>query len=268
MSKYEHHFRENNLSIAWAKAFVEVMKCPEISPLTITIDGLGAETITEDTRIRTLLDTSLSETGHISCETVAGTIFPMSFWNPAREAELLFSRYRRCRKRILKCHANHDGVYFDRLMAYGANNGDDGDDGDPVNQLAYIIRTYTKKGNHRRSALHASILDPRSDETDQRQRGFPCLQQVGFVPIKQKFLNVVAFYPTQHFYDKAYGNYLGLCRLGQFMAQEMDLTLTQLTCFVGVGKYTSKINKDPLRPLQDDMQDIINAYDASEVGDA
>ena len=157
MSNHKRHIIENNLSIAWAEAFLAVMKHPEVSPLTITIQGLDTGKITEDSRIRTLLDTSLSETEHISCETVAGTIFPMSFWNPKRDADLLFTRYLRCRERILKCPANHNGIYFDRLIAYGAN------DGEPVNQLAYIIKTYTKKGNHRRSALHAAILDPRSD---------------------------------------------------------------------------------------------------------
>jgi len=264
MSNDKQHIREKNLSIAWAKAFVEVMEHSEVSPLTITVDGLDTEEITEDRRIRTLLDTSLSETGHISCETVAGTIFPMSFWNPNREADLLFARYRRCRKRILQCPANHNGVYFDRLMAYGKDNGE------AVNQLAYIIKTYTEKDNHRRSALQATVLDPRSDESDQQRRGFPCLQQIGFVPMSKKRLNVVAFYPMQHLYNKAYGNYLGLCRLGQFMAQEMGLTLAQLTCFVGIGQYsnTDKIKKTPLRGFQKDIEDIVDEYKASEAGNA
>ena len=31
-------------------------------------------------------------------------------------------------------------------------------------------------------------------------------------------------------YERAYGNYLGLCRLGRFMAHEMGLTLSQIVC--------------------------------------
>ena len=45
-----------------------------------------------------------------------------------------------------------------------------------------------------------------------------------------------AFYATQQLFDKAYGNYLGLARLAGFMAREMGLDMTHLTCFVGVAK--------------------------------
>ena len=30
--------------------------------------------------------------------------------------------------------------------------------------------------------------------------------------------------------ERAYGNYLGLCRLGRFMAHEMGLKFDQMTC--------------------------------------
>ena len=254
MSSYPIHINEVNLSITWAKAFLSVMQHPEISPLTITITGLNDGFIKEDPNIRSLVDASLSETGHSSCETVAGTIFPMSLWNPQKNAEFLFYRYMRCRKQIRKCHHNCNGVYFDRLIAYGI------DYGEPVNQLDYIIKTYTEKGNHRRSALYASILDPKRDAKHQRQRGFPCLQQVGFVPMEHNLLNVVGFYPTEYIYDRGYGNYLGLCRLGQFMAKEMGLTLAQMTCFVGVGKYGNqqRITKSQLRDLEGAISKYVN----------
>ena len=43
-------------------------------------------------------------------------------------------------------------------------------------------------------------------------------------------LEVMAFYANQILLEKAYGNYLGLYRLGQFMAGEMGLKLTGVTC--------------------------------------
>ena len=48
-----------------------------------------------------------------------------------------------------------------------------------MNQLQHVIDTY-KLGNHRHSALQASIFDPSRDHTNSRRRGFPCLQQVAF----------------------------------------------------------------------------------------
>jgi hypothetical protein len=257
MSNHSKHINEENLSIAWARAFVEVMRHTEITPLTITVTGLDNGNIKEDSTIRYMLDTSLSETNHCSCESAAGTIFPLSLWNRKREADFLFRRYENCRKQIRKCPPNRNGVYFERLIAYGI------DYSEPVNQLEYIIETYTKKDNHRRSALYASILDPRCDDKHQKQRGFPCLQQVGFVPVNKKFLNIVGFYPMEYIYGRGYGNYLGLCRLGQFMAQEMGLTLSQMTCFIGVSRYGSskKIKKTALRNLEKNIKAYIEEYE-------
>ena len=126
---------------------------------------------------------------------------------------------------ILKYHSNRNGVYFQRLIAFGHElNMQDG-----VNQLEHVIQTWSG-GNHRRSALQAAVFDPRKDHTNQRQRGFPCLQQVAFARIGDNGLAVTGFYATQYMFERAYGNYLGLCRLGHFMAHEMGLRLSQVVC--------------------------------------
>lgn len=44
---------------------------------------------------------------------------------------------------------------------------------------------------------------------------------------------VVANYPAQYMFEKAYGNYLGLYNLGRFVADQLKLDLVQLTCVVG-----------------------------------
>lgn len=253
------HIIENNLSIAWAKAFLASMRHPELSPLTITVTGLSNNDIPEYAPIRSELDDSLKSHSLRSCQTVANTIFPKSMWNPARGAQLLFDRYNRSRNQIRKCKDNCHGIYFERMISYGV------DYSSPTNQLAFIIETYTEKNNHRRSALYASILDPKADEKHQRQRGFPCLQQVGFVPVRKNYLNVVGFYPKEHIYDRGYGNYLGLCRLGQFMAYEMGLELDQMTCLVGVAS-VGKITKTPLRPLENRMQTYVEQYESNMRG--
>jgi len=244
------HIMENNISIAWAKAFLDTMQHPELSPMTITITGLSNNDIPENEQIRTLLDDSLKSNSLRSCHTVANTIFPVRLWNRERDRTELYSRYLRCQKQIHCDRANCNGVYFERLIAYGSN----------VNQLEYIIQTYTEHGNHRRSALQASIYDPTCDATNQRQRGFPCLQQVAFSRVGDTGLCVTGYYPKEYIYDRGYGNYLGLCRLGQFMAQEMDLELSQMTCFVGVAS-VGRMNKTPLRPLEDEIREHVQQYE-------
>jgi thymidylate synthase len=105
------------------------------------------------------------------------------------------------------------------------------------NQLEHIISQYKLRPNCRASMFQASIFDPRRDHTSSAQLGFPCLQHVSFVPDNnERSLSINAFYATQQLFNKAYGNYLGLCRLGNFMAHEMGLDFNQMNCFVGIAK--------------------------------
>ena len=213
---------EDNLSVAWGKAFLAAYDAGEVAPLVVIIDGLDDQDPPETLAIRNALDCALEiEGGGLSCGQVANTIFPMSLWNPMRSRYDLYERYYKILPRIRKHRRNRNGVYFQRLISFG-DNGE-------VNQLDHIIKTW-KKGNHRRTALQASLFDPHTDHTDQRQRGFPCLQQVAFARVGVDGLSVTGFYATQYMFQRAYGNYLGLCQLGQFMAHEMNLRLHQMVC--------------------------------------
>jgi hypothetical protein len=58
---------------------------------------------------------------------------------------------------------------------------------------------------------------------------------------------VNALYAAQYMVERAYGNYLGLCRLGQFVAHEMELRLARLTCFTGIAE--CEIAKGRLAPV-------------------
>ena len=244
-----HSIEENNLSVAWARALLSVLEAGEIAPLTVVIRGfVGGEPV-EEVPIRQLLDETLgAEAKALSCHEVANTIFPQSLWNPRADRQQLYRRYRQIMPRVRRDRRNCYGVYFQRLIAFDQNAADE----DGVNQLEHIIQTW-HRGNHRRTALQAAIFDPRKDHTDQRQRGFPCLQQVAFAPQGADGLAVTGFYATQYIFRRAYGNYLGLCRLGRFMAQEMERQLTQVTCVASPAKrdktkrsmqvLTSKIEK-------------------------
>lgn len=245
-------FSDDNLSVAWAQAFLHTMKPGSSGPFVISVTGLSSGQVEEDLRIRHLLDQTLAEQKESSCATVANTIFPVSLWNSEKDRRHLFERYDKTWARISKCPSNRFGVYFRRMTHFENNDN-------PVNQLEYVIQTW-QGGNHRRSALQASILDPRSDLSHSPRRGFPCLQQVSFLPLGangRDGLVVFGYYPTQYFFQKAYGNYLGLCRLGFFMAQEMGLKLKRMDCMVTVPKHDGG-NKTPLRPLEKNIEHILN----------
>lgn len=242
------NFEESNLSLAWARAFLTLMKpgVSKMNSLIVTITGFQDGIPEEIPTIRNSLDTFLVQNEEYPVHTTANTIFPQSQWNPNKGRNHLYERYLHIAPRLKRFDSsNKYGLYFRRLISFGAERSPSGKG---FNQLEHIISTYTK-GNHRPSALQASILDPFVDHTDQRQRGFPCLQQVAFVPDPDtQSLCVIGFYPTQYIIDRAYGNYLGLSRLGHFVAHELGLELTRITCMVGVAERGS-CSKNDLLPL-------------------
>ena len=235
--------KERNLSVAWGKAFLQAYEDREVAPLVLVVNGLEGGDPAEESTIRDALEEELERRGDRSCHTVANTIFPMTMWNPDAGREQFFQRYLRVYPRLRRLDkANKYGLYFQRMIAFGCDNNGAGGH----NQLDYILSTW-EGGNRRRTALQASLLDPHKDHTDQRQRGFPCLQQVSFAPTGTGGLAVTGYYATQYIVERAYGNYLGLCRLGQFMAHEMGLRLRQMTCIATPAKRDG--SKSELRPL-------------------
>ena len=243
---------EDNLSVAWAKALLHVVEGGEISPLTVVIRGFTDGQPMEVAPVRSLLDDALgADAKGLSCNEVANTIFPTSLWNPQADRQMLYERYRRIMPRVLKDRRNRYGVYFQRLIAYGHDAAYKGG----VNQLEHIIQTW-HGGNHRRSALQAAIFDPTKDHTNQPMRGFPCLQQVAFAPQGADGLTVTGLYATQYIFERAYGNYLGLCRLGRFIAQEMGRQLTQVSCVASPANRGAK-TKGYLRELVRSVEGIL-----------
>lgn len=235
---------KENLSHAWSYALLQIVKNnpKKISPLVISITGFqeNGEPIENET-VRTVLDAALASRGEQSIATVANTIFPYSLWRRSRyERQELFERYIKLlpRAKAIERHKNRRGLYFERLIAFGE------DEKPKVNQLNHIISEYQGRPGVRTSMFQASIFDPQKDHSSSALLPFPCLQHVSFVPdAHEGTLTLNAFYATQQLITKAYGNYLGLCRLGTFMAHEMQLTFSRMNCFVGVENL-GEIRKD------------------------
>ena len=244
---------ENNLSVAWAKVFLKVLQEGEVSPVVVAMKDIGDEGPDEVSDIRSAVDELLEQDGKgLSCNTVANTIFP-SIWNPDADRQELYDRYLRILPKLRKDPRNKYGIYFQRLISYGA----DGKLGGGFNQLEHIIQTW-HKGNHRRTALQAGLFDPLRDHTHQPVRGFPCLQQVSFARCGKDRLSITGYYATQYVVERAYGNYLGLCRLGQFMAHELGLRFDQMTCIATPVKRdrTKKSVKGLAERVQQALEDL------------
>jgi len=225
-----------NLSRAWLRAFVATYESPGHEALGLAVEIRAPDqTLREESGIRRSLDRALaglhtnSPKRTAGVETVASTIFPKSLWNPSLPRDRLFSRYRRVLPFLKRDPRNAHGMYFERFLQH--------------DQLDHVIRTRVEAGNNRRSAYQLSVFDPSVDHGDWRQRGFPCLQQVSFVPDRDAGdVQVFAYYATQTMFEKAYGNYLGLWDLGRFVAHCWGLKMTGLTCIAAVAKAANDKN--------------------------
>lgn len=227
----DHFVEECSVSLAWGRA-LQVVASPgrtEMAPLTVSICGASTnDLLSEHPVIRNELDKVLVAEDKQTVETVANTIFPYSLWNPARERQLLFDRYMAIYPQLQRNWQNRRGTYFQRMVANGRD--------DAPNQLEFVLDAYgnATKGM-RRSVLQVAVFDPRKDQTAARRTGFPCLQHLSFVPSKAEGLSVNAFYASQFMVERAYGNYLGICQLGGFVAHELGIRLTRVTCHIGLA---------------------------------
>lgn len=257
------HIFGNNISLAWAKAFLKCHDAPGgvLHTAVVKIDTSEHHGSHETPELRKIVDTQLRSLLKITAvqnvvETVAGTIFPESIWRLAKNDRHQFYReYENAVPFIRRKQANRRGIYFERLMAFP------GHEGKKVNQLERIINTW-HQGNHRHSALQAAIFDPTADHSDARQLGFPCLQQVVFYPNGsngEDGLTVVAFYANQTLAEKAYGNYLGLYRLGLFMAREMGIKMKEVICVATALKLSGdpSITKRACKPVVDAIRLVL-----------
>jgi hypothetical protein len=225
-----------NLSVAWSHALLEAMKPGRrnLRPMVLTVGNFPGQQPPEVKALREMLDQRLVALGKNASDISALTIFPYKMWvrrgRPPCEpfSELCVKRFLpRLRKRDAR---NQYGTYFERMMGF---SGMRRDGPRVVNQLQFVIDLLKKERRPRESALQISCFDPAKDHTGQPVRGFPCLQQVGISYDDDGRLAVNAFYPMQYIFDRAYGNYLGLCHLGEFLAHETHLRFSRLTCFIG-----------------------------------
>jgi len=247
---------ETNLSRSWARALLTVLdnSRSDLAPLTVSIADFDDGLPVEDARIRSALEDSLARSGKFSCDVSAMVIFPFKAWNRRGRPDIsAFSDFY-LNKYLPRLRAldsrNRRGTYFERMISFQGVRGKNGKLlNESKNQLEHIIRLWRRDQHRRRplqSALQVACFDPVKDHNGAWLSGFPCLQQVSFTYDDAGGLAVNGFYPTQYMFDRAYGNYLGLCHLGYFMASQLGLQMVRLNCFIGRPMLGNGITKTAL----------------------
>jgi len=253
----------DSLSSIWYEVFKELAQ-PRIEGLANLTSSIQVrpERPLEKRIIRDVLDQALLDKDLFLTRTTSSTIFP-PIWNPNKPRMLLYQRYLNVFPKLKKLSSwNYNGMYFERLINYCSKQNEGNYH---VNQLEHIINTF-KEGNHRQTALQATIFDPSKDHTDQRRRGFPCLQHVIFSQDKKDHLAITGIYSKQFIFDRAYGNYLGLYNLGIFMAHEMGLSLSSVNCYACHAELGS-INKGEAIELLNRLDQGLNTTTISLEGE-
>jgi thymidylate synthase len=232
-----------------------------MGPLIIELEAPDGH-VQEDRTIRTLVDAELKGLALPSVHETSALIFDWNLWNQLGRPDIkTFTDFylKKLVPRLLRRNHNRNGrgTYFQRMVEFTGleYHKNTGFTNKTVNQLERILQIWesavAKEKHPRHSALQATIFDPAKDHHGAAQCGFPCLQQVSFDYLPGDKLRINAYYPTQYVVDRAYGNYLGLCQLGSFMAHQMGLTFDSLTCFVASAHLGgTKVKKTPLRSLQ------------------
>lgn len=247
--------RSNSLGRAWACIFLSALRSARTSmpPTLVTLDIDSKDGPEEDAFLRSVLETHLRKSGKVSIEDNAAMIFPYRPWlhleKPERED--LYAFHRRMEARAgRRTSKNQYGTYFGRMVEYsGLKKGTP----TTVNQIEHVLARWNhrkaKGSRPRASELQLACFDPVKDHTGQALRGFPCLQQVSLT-YEGNDLALAACYPTQYVFDRGYGNYLGLCRLGLFFAHEMGLRLARVSFFIGSPRLGDKVQKRMLGDLK------------------
>lgn len=231
-----HLIQAEDLSSAWLQA-EDYLVSSGGKAVNLNVAFLGGR---DDERIRDLIDEFLVELDAVRdkdvwpIQTVANTIFPEALYHPhlgSEAAPRLYENYELSMRLQRQSKSQYDReTYFNRLIAYPTPDG-------PWNQLDFHVRRLRKQAmlaSQASSAYELGLSHPVDAELrlqapgmDKRMYWFPCLSHISLTLVRGQ-LNMTAVYRNQAFITRAYGNYLGLARLLDFLATETATTAGEI----------------------------------------
>jgi hypothetical protein len=235
------HVSGSNISQAWVSAFAALAAADahEIVNLTVTIDNPGLEVLGVrqdiDRAVAELKAAGRTEFGK-SVHTVANTIFPISLYRAGRP-EAFYDAVRAGQSRragSVTSWGPNSGTYIGRLVRYPTYGKGQ------FNQIRRMLE-FLDAGVIYRDRYEMSLVSEPPDDVptappvpasastfipgyDNATRGGQCLSHIS-LNVTDGRLSMTALYRHQTFVGRAYGNFLGLARLQQFLVQEATSNL-------------------------------------------
>ncbi|HHV99135.1 MAG TPA: hypothetical protein GXX36_06120 [Clostridiaceae bacterium] len=185
----------------------------------------------------------------------AKTVFPKKTYEILNHDRIkLYKKYPKLHK-VLK---GKWGSYFKQMINWRINNVE----GFSVNQVEQLIQLLNTRKKVYKAAYTIQITNPQDHST--YTIGGPCLhyillqlQKEGDVKVMDmlavyrnkegdvKVMDMLAVYRNHDFAVKAYGNYVGLGHLLEFLCRETGFTIGKLSCFSShayiENKYASRL---------------------------
>jgi thymidylate synthase len=212
-----------SLSEAWAAGLEAVLDDVDqhVNHLLIR----ATQPLPEVPEIRAACDALLAHLKLQSVDTVRNTIFPYETAIDVPDPEELSAEYLEMYA-ALKRLGSERGTYFGRVVAYPRADGTTG------NQL---VETVTKlkaahSGKRWTSTYELNIYNEQKDTNV--TRSFPCMSHLAF-HLDGERLDCLATYRSHDLIDKAYGNYLGLAQLQEYVAMQAGFVPGELAILAG-----------------------------------
>lgn len=215
---------EDSFQIAWAKALFE-LRTNQWNAWNVIVQINHPELF--EKKIHNLFEDFANNNNLISPKHVAHTIFPQTFYMKGISKQKLYTKYMRFFKRPREKTRSGWGTYFERMIKYPAPNGD-------IDQLGNIINNINSRVKNYGASYTIVIPCPHRDLN--KIMGAPCLNYITIqtendTKLKNmKIINMLAVYRNHDFTNRTYGNYLGLCNLLKYLANETNSNIGTLTC--------------------------------------
>ncbi|MFJ9131291.1 hypothetical protein ACIRJS_45175 [Streptomyces sp. NPDC102340] len=252
-----HTFTVNapDISSGWVEACTRLAELPGKRAFHTVVRI--AEPLREDPHLRAELDrlrAARTDTPLYPIDTVVNTVFPAGLAATCQTQSELTARYRAAYPRLRGVRRNARGTYFGRLVDYPGTV----DKPEPVDQLDRVIRRLDKL---RTTAKWAAVyeagtvhvddesLDEDTPDTvgteapiraaalDAQPRDFPCLSHCSFqFDSSTGSVHLAAYYRSHYMFDRAYGNYLALGHLCNWVARQAHLAPGTLTVMAGCAR--------------------------------
>jgi thymidylate synthase len=216
-----------NVSNAWIEAVDYLINNGDCNNLMVSID----KPLETEEPIHTEYNQLLANYDLRTLKQVTYTVFPESVYQQAnKNRHKLFDQYNRPKgiyDRLLHQYKSKFGwgSYFRRMTHYPiVENGQY----IYLNQLEDIITMLNERPNVYKAAY--SIVIPIPGKDCRRVMGGPCLHYITLQLSKPRTLNFLAVYRNHDFIQRAYGNYISLGYLMDFICNQTGYTMGKLHC--------------------------------------